>query len=208
MYLPEPSGKTFALTPAGNHVAVCYRFIDLGTQAVEWMGQKKLQHKVMISWELPNELMTEGEHAGQPFTMHQRYTWSMSDKSNLRHVLESWRGRAFTEEDFTGPKRFNVKNIVGKPCMLSIVHETKNGNTYANIMGVASMPKGMEAPTLINPPVYFALEKDGYDAAVFESLSDKLKETIKASPEYRELVEGVPAKPHAPEPGLDDEIPF
>lgn len=87
MYLPKPEGGNFSPVPAGNHIAICYRLIDLGTQLVEWKGAKKTQRKVLISWELPNELMTEGEYAGQPFTIGRRYTWSMSDKANLRHDL-------------------------------------------------------------------------------------------------------------------------
>lgn len=210
MYLPKPDGGNFTPPPAGNHIAICYRLIDLGTQMVEWKGAQKLQRKVLISWELPNELMTEGDYAGQPFTIGRRYTWSMSEKANLRHDLESWRGRAFTDDDFTGPNRFNAKNIIGKPCMLSIVHETRDGNTYANIKSVAAMPKGMQAPAPINGPVYFTLEREGFDNAVLDGLSDKLKETIKGSPEYKELVDGAYKKPasNGDPRDLDDDIPF
>ena len=210
MYLPKPDGGNFTPVPAGNHIAICYRLIDLGTQLVEWKGAKKTQRKVLISWELPNELMTEGDYAGQPFSIGRRYTWSMSEKANLRHDLESWRGRAFTDDDFTGPNRFNAANIIGKPCMLSIVQENKEGSTYSNIKSVAAMPKGMPIPAPVNKPVYFTLEKDGFDAAVLDGLSDKLKETIKASPEYRELVDASYRKPEANgDPrDLDDDIPF
>jgi hypothetical protein len=210
MFVPKPDGGNFTPPPAGNHIAICYRFIDLGTQTVEWKGAKKNQRKVLISWELPNELMTEGDYAGQPFTIGRRYTWSMSEKANLRHDLESWRGRSFTDDDFSGPNRFNVKNIIGKACMLSIVHETKDGSTYANIKSVAAMPKGMQAPEPVNKAIYFTLEKDGFDNAILDGLSDKLKETIKGSPEYRELVDASYKKPsnNIELSALDDDIPF
>lgn len=210
MYIPKPEGGNFTPPPAGNHVAICFRFIDLGTQAVEWKGAQKLQRKVLISWELPNELMTEGDYAGQPFTIGRRYTWSMSDKANLRHDLESWRGKAFTEDDFSGPNRFNVKNILGKPCMISIVHETKDGSTYANIKGIGAMPKGMMPPVPVSKQVYFSLDPQFFDATILDSLSDKLKETIKGSPEYREITDGAYRKPAngGGENVLDDDIPF
>lgn len=209
MYLPKPDTGSFAPPPAGNHVAICYRLIDLGTQIVEWQGVKKTQRKVLISWELPNELMTEGDYAGQPFTIGRRYTWSMSEKANLRHDLESWRGKAFTDDDFVGPNRFNARNIIGKPCMLSIVHESKDGNTYANIKSVAAMPKGMTAPPMINTPIYFTLERDGFDNVVLDGMSDKMKETIKASPEYRELIGGTPQPTgNGENVSFDDDIPF
>ena len=209
MFLPKPEGGNFTPPPAGNHVAICYRFLDLGTQSIEWKGAQKLQRKVLISWELPHELMIDGEYAGQPFTIGRRYTWSMSEKANLRHDLESWRGKAFTDEDFSGPKRFDIRNVLGKPCMLSIVHESKDGSTYANIKGIGAMPKGMTVPQPVNKPVYFSLERDFFDNAILDGLSDKLKETIKGSPEYRELVDGTYRRPATNgETVLDDEIPF
>lgn len=210
MFVPKPEGGNFTPPPAGNHIAICYRLIDLGTQLVEWKGTKKTQRKILISWELPDELMPEGEHMGQPFTIGRRYTWSMSEKANLRHDLESWRGKAFTEEDFAGPTRFNAKNIIGKPCMLSVVHETKDTTTYANIKSVAAIPRGLPVPAPINPPVYFSLERELFDAAVLDAMSDKLKETIKGSPEYKELIDATYHKPdgNGDPRDLDDEIPF
>lgn len=210
MYLPEPNGKEFTPPPAGTHAAICYRFIDLGTQLVEWKGTKKTQRKVLIGWELPTELMEDGK----PFTVSRRYTWSMSDKSNLRHDLEAWRGKSFTQDDFAGPNRFNIRNILGKACLLSIVHETKDDKTYANLKGVSSLPKGMAAPEPISEQVYFALEKPLFDAAILATLSDKLQETIKGSPEYKELthpsehVEGDPRGDGQRTYELDDDITF
>jgi hypothetical protein len=176
---------------------------------VEWKGAQKIQRKVMIGWELPLELMPAGDYAGQPFSISQRYTWSMSEKATLRHHLESWRGKAFTDDDFSGSNRFNVKNILGKSCMLSIVHKVNDGTTYANISGIGALPKGMTAPSQVNKSVYFSLEKDLFDKAVLESLSDKLKETIKGSPEYREIVDGVAPQQHPPsDEFLSDDVPF
>lgn len=209
MYVPKPSGGDFEIVPAGNHLAVCYRFIDLGTQLVEYKGAQKTQRKILISWELPNELLTTGDYAGQPFTMGKKYTWSMSEKANLRKDLESWRGKSFTDDDFEGPNRFNTHKLIGAPCMLSVVHDSRDGNTYANIKAIAALPKGMARPSPITPPVYFSLEKDLFDNAILDGLSDKLKEIIKGSPEYREIVEGVPYSPPKGEPNhLDDEVPF
>lgn len=213
MYVPEPNGSDFTPPPPGTHVALCYRFIDLGTQMIEWKGAKKTQRKVLLSWELPNELIPDGELAGKPFTIGKRYTWSMSDKATLRHDLEAWRGRSFTDADFRGPNRFNIKNILGKPCMLTIVHEEREGRTYANIKGVTAMPKGMvvETPTPVNPLTYFALDKEFFDNTVLDSLSDKLKETIKGSPEYRELIDAsyrAPTSENEYGANPDDEIPF
>lgn len=209
MFLPEPSGGNFTPVPAGNHVAVCYRFIDLGTQSGEYKGKATSARKIIISWELPDELMPEGDYAGQPFTIGNRYTWSMSEKANLRKILESWRNKKFIEDDFKGPNRFNVKNVLGKGCMLNISHTEKDGNTYSNIASIGSLPKGMTAPPLKNEIVYFSLEPGLYDPAVMERLSDKLKETIRLSPEWAEISgKGKPAVHQGDPRDLDDEVPF
>lgn len=204
MFIPKPNENAdFIPPPAGTHLAVCYRFIDLGTQETEFNGQKKHQRKVLMGWELPDELMEDGK----PFIVQQRYTWSMSDKANLRKDLESWRGKAFEEKDF-GPGGFNIKNVLGKPCVLTIVHETKNGKTYANITAVGKPMKGMASPQPINPVVYFSLES--FDATVYAALSQGLQGVIAKSPEYQSAVNGGSGDglPEQRGDDLDDDIPF
>lgn len=208
MFIPAPSGGNFTPVPAGNHVAVCYRFIDLGTQKGEYKGKPKSDRKVIISWELPDELMQEGDYAGQPFTIGNRYTWSMNEKATLRKTLESWRNKKFIEDDFKGPNRFNVKNVLGKGCMLNIALTEKDGTTYSNIASIGSLPKGMAAPALKNEIVYFSLEPGLYDPAVLEKLSDKLKETIRMSPEWAEVSGNGKSSYQGDPRDLDDEVPF
>jgi hypothetical protein len=206
MYMPQNSGGDFETTPAGTHVARCYRVVDLGTQQVEWQGQMKHQRKVMLSWELPGELMEDG----RPFSAHQRYTFSSSEKSHFRKHLESWRGLAFKDEDF-GEGGFDIRNLLGVPCMLSIVHTTKSDKTYANVAGVMKLPKGMDAPQLANETLFLSLAPGEFDEAAFEKLSDNIKDTVRKSPEYQEIANGdIPAATSPDDYGadLDDEIPF
>lgn len=180
MFMPKNEGADFAPPPAGTHVAVCYRLIDLGTQKTEYQGETKTQRKIMLSWELADELMEDG----RPFTVSKRYTLSSHEKSTLRAHLEAWRGKAFTEAELdpTNPAGFNIKNILGKGCLLSVVHNTKDGKTYANVGSLSKLIKGQVAPAPKNELVYFSL--DDFDAATFDKLSDGLKQTIAASPEY------------------------
>ena len=134
----------------------------------------------------------------------------MNEKATLRKHLESWRGKGFTPDDFSGPGRFDIKNIVGKACMLSVVHATKDGNTYSNIAGIAAMPKGMKAPPQINPSVFLGLTEEDFRDEVFNELSPKIQETIKASPEYKSLMSGVPMQQDGPGDSFhdDSDIPF
>lgn len=195
-------GSTFKPAPAGTHLAICRQVIDLGHQFSQFYG--KVQHKVLIAWELPEEHNEEGK----PFMVFQRFTMSLSKNANLRAILEAWRGRAFTSEELKG---FNLNNIVGKPCMLNIAHREEDGNTYTDVSTVMALPKGMKAPEPVHPAIVFDIEE--FDQAVFDKFSDNLKKTIEASEERKKLREPVAAGaagvqlPAGPTMG-DDEIPF
>lgn len=209
LYMPKPNDNDFAPPPAGTHPARCYRVVDLGTQQVNWQGEVKHQHKVMISWELPTEKMEDG----QPFSIHQRYTFSSSEKARLRKDLESWRGKKFTEADF-GPGGFHIKKLLGVPCLLSVVHTEKNDRTYANISAISAPMKDYPVPEQINQSVFLSLDPEEFDAEVFRNLSDSLRDVIRKSPEYQEIEaksrgngNGYEA-PHDGIPDLDDDIPF
>lgn len=197
MYMPPNNGGgDFTPPPAGTHIATCYRVIDLGTQKQEWQGQAKELRKVLISWELPEETMEDGK----PFTVSKRYTLSSHEKSTLRKDLEAWRGKAFTEADF-GEGGFDIASIIGKACLLSIVHSEKEGKTYSNIASLSRLTKGMQAPDIINERLYLTLEPTKFISAVMDKLSSGLQETIRKSPEYAALIR------HRDEPSHIDERP-
>lgn len=196
------SGGDFELPPAGTHVARCYRLIDLGTQFNERWNSK--QHKVSIGWELPMETMSDG----RPFSVHAQYTVSLSEKAYLRKHLESWRGRAFTEEELAG---FDLNNIIGKPCLVSVVHNQSNGSTFANVSSIAPLMKGQECPEPVNPVQVF--DVDSPDMDVFNALSERMQQVIEQSDEWRsrgqKSSEIDESQPFEGGPGdFDDSIPF
>ena len=165
----DSGGKEFEKCPEGNHVARCYQVIDLGLQETPW-GAK---HKVRLAFELPNELMTEGEQAGKPFSVSNNYTISLHEKATLRKHLESWRGRSFTDEELAG---FDVKNVLGKPCMVQVLHTRKDDKTYANIASISSLPKGMEPPEPVNPTLY--VDAETISDAEFSKLPEWMQKKI------------------------------
>lgn len=203
MHMPENTGGNFTPPPAGTHMAVCYRVIDLGTQQGQYMGQAKRQRKIVVSWELSDEKMEDG----RPFTVHQRYTLSSHEKSRLRQDLEAWRGAPFKDSDF-GPDGFHLAKLLDVPCMLTIIHEAKDGNTYANIRAIAKPPKGFQASGLTNEKAYFSFED--FSPESFARLPQRIQDTIKKSPEYAEAVNGMNAREdrHDEHPPLSDDIPF
>lgn len=181
MFLPEPAAAGgFEKCPEGNHLAVCYEVLDLGTQETNYNGETKRQRKIWVGWETPSELMEDG----RPFVIGMRYTFSSHEKSTLRKHLESWRGRKFTDEEVS---KFNIESVIGKGCFLNVIHAEKGDRTYANIGTVAALPKGTETPPLTNPATFLSLDPNEFDEAVFNSLSDRMKETIRQSPEFADL---------------------
>lgn len=197
----DTGGNDFEQAPTGTHIARCVKLIDIGTQRGEYQGKATVRRQCVIGWELPTELMTEGDAAGKPFTVSKFYTASLGEKANLRKDLAQWRGRDFTEQELAG---FDSKNILGKPCLVSI---TPNDKGKARVTGVMALPKNTNVPDQVNKTLYFSL--DEFDQATFDSLSDGYKKLITASPEYQEMV--LPKAPPQQRSGfedMNDDIPF
>ena len=133
------AGGDFTPAPAGTHAAVCVDVVDLGMVTSEFAGIKKTHHKIKIVWQID-----ETRDDGKPFDVSQRYTLSLHSKATLRRELESWRGRAFTEEEL---KEFDVETVIGAGAMLNVIHNFREGKTYANVTGVMRLMKGMATPT-------------------------------------------------------------
>jgi hypothetical protein len=174
-FASDSGGGDFAEAPAGNHIARCVALIDLGTQHGEYQGKPVIRNQVLIKWELCNEHMEDG----RPFTVGRFYTNSLSEKSNLRPDLESWRGRPFTPEELV---KFDLQMVLGAPCMVQVVHNDKK---KARVASIASMPNGMKAPNAVNKPTAFWL--DEWDLEAYEALPDGLKKIIQQSDEYKAI---------------------
>ncbi len=198
--------------PAGAHIARCVRVIDLGVQKDE--GGKfgpKCNQKLLLTWELPNELHTFKEEEGpQPFHVTSEYTVFLSEKANLRKHLESWRGRPFTAAEL---EAFDVGKLLGAPCLLNVIHKTgSNGNTYGNVASLSPMPKGMQCPPAITEPVKYEIEQ-GRDA-VFASLPEWIQNKIakcenwKAKPKAHETTTAPDPSDYADANADSETIPF
>jgi len=179
------SGIKRELVPADTHVARCYSMVHIGTIETEYMGEKKLMDKVRITWELPNEMRMFDESKGeQPMVISQEYTLSMHEKSNLRKMLESWRGKGFTEGE---AECFDITKLLGITCLLSVIHKiSKVGNGYATITGINKLPGTMVCPEQINSSFEFNYNTE-FSHEKIESMPDFIKEEIKKSREYRAI---------------------
>lgn len=173
--LPVGNGGSgdFKRAPAGSHIAVCNLVADCGLQP----GSRAFpnpKRKIYIRFEIPAERVKyekDGQQCEGPLTIGSFYTASMNEKATLRKHLEGWRGRAFSDEEAA---QFDVSTILGKACMLSVVENSQDGKTYANIASIGAMPKGVPTPKAENDLLYFDSEQD----AQYEQLPQWLREKI------------------------------
>lgn len=155
IYATQGESKEYAQAPVGNHRAVCIGIYDIGTHEPKDPNQRP-KRKVIIQWELSDELMEDG----RPFSVSRNLTLSTYENSHLRPMLNAWRGKPLTDAE---ADRFDISCLLGKACMVQLVNETRNGKTYVNVASVASLPKGMAAPTAVNPLRLYSLDDDGDD---------------------------------------------
>jgi hypothetical protein len=184
--IAENNGQGGNFTPieAGTYCARCYSMVHIGTSEEDVQGQKKMQNKVRITWELPTELKVFKEENGeQPHVVSKDFTLSMHEKSSLRKFLQTWRGKEFTENE---AKAFDITALLGKECMLSIIHKTsKTGKVYVDIAGVSTLIKGMVCPPQINPSYEFSVAD--FDIVKFNAMPTWLQDKIKKTEEYKKV---------------------
>ncbi len=188
--------------PTGMIAARCYRVVDLGTHYNErWM---KNSHYIRVDFETARKMKD-----GRPFSIGQRFTFSMHENAGLRKALESWRGRRFTEEQAND---FDFEKLLGVTALLSVAHS--DDGKYANIMSINPLPAEMPAPAQVNEQFIFIL---GQREDCFEKLSKNLQEFIGKSnertgggkPDAEFPLNGEPPAEGGGSPDFDDsQIPF
>ena len=130
----EPESN-FTPAPEGLHQAVCVDVIDLGQELNKFREPPVLQAKVRIVWQIDEV----NEDTGRRFEVSEKYTLSLHEKAALRHHLEAWRGKAFTDQELRG---FDLEVLRGVNCQLQVVHKTgSKGGTFANVQAIVPIGK-------------------------------------------------------------------
>lgn len=204
-------GTQYENAPSGSHIARCIGLVDLGTQQHPGFqgGEAYASRDVRITFELPLERMTgkfDPQMKGKPFGVSKTMKQSLHPKSNMRKLLEGWRGKKFSAEELA---KFNPVKLLGQPCRLTLI---ENGD-YVNIDSISSLGKQDKCPAQINPSTFFSLEPDEFSMETFNKLGQKTKEKIQQSPEWSSLNNGNDEPQHdAPDdaggPDVDEGGPF
>lgn len=202
---------------AGVYQAVCTAVIDLGTQQPR-NPKYRARQEVLFIWELCDERV-EYEKDGEKhsFMRTVRATYPLyfggSKPSKLRSMLESWRSRPFTAEELDG---FDLKNVLGVNCLITVVHNVTPTGTYANVGSVSPLMKGSAKRNPEAHPLYFTLSDIADGAALVwpPTMPEWVRGEIMKSAEYLVRFDGVAGNDnghdqHDGDPGIqDDDIPF
>jgi len=205
-----PEGRDIELIPQETYQGVCYAVVDFGTQHITFGDVSTDKERVLIGWEIPAvriEITKDGKVLDLPRAISKEFTLSLHKKSNLRPLLESWRGKAFTKEEEEG---FHLKNVLGVNCMLQVLHGIgkRTGDPYAYVANVSKLYAGLEKVEPENKLQYFNFEEHD---EIPDNIPDWMVKKIKDSYEYHEKF-GEPLPPPDTEglPEIDDgaDIPF
>jgi len=204
MKFPAKSSPDFKVCPEGNHVGICNAVIDLGLQpgSVQYPA---IKHQVYIRFELagePIEYLKDGKPVTGPMSIGATFTASMNEKASLRKFIENMFGKKFHTNETAAD--FEMKNLLGRRCLLNITHNEHGDKTYANIATATPLPKGMVSQEpQHNPSLFYSLDEP--DPKVFNALPEWMRKKIEA----RVQKELPPMPAGAPDdPGFDDDIPF
>lgn len=180
MKAPKPK-STYEAVPAGTHVARLYSIINLGTSSFEFKGEMKTSTKIRLTFELPGEMREFGDDKElKPMAISREFGFSMGKKSHLRPFVEGMLGVALHDEE---AYNFEIEDLLGRTCLLSVSHTEKDGNVYSNINSASPLMKGMVAPEGINPTSI--LDVNTATPEQVEALPSFLRDKIKASEEWK-----------------------
>ena len=207
-----PEGQAIELIPQETYQGVCYAVVDFGTQHITFGDISTDKERVLLGWEIPAvriEITKDGKVLDLPRAISKEFTLSLHKKSNLRPLLESWRGKAFTKEEEEG---FHLKNVLGVNCMIQVLHgiSKRSGDPYAYVANVSKLYAGLEKVEPENKLQYFNFEEHD---EIPDNIPDWMVKKIKDSYEYHEKFGEVgtdselyPSQIEPPD--HDEDIPF
>lgn len=211
--------KEYPLCPVGTYEAWCYGLVDLGTQHNPKFN--KSYPKVRLLFELPHMKNEKGE----PLSMGRTYTGGlagMTDRSDLRKHLQSWKGEPLTPDEIKG---FDLMRLIGKACVLVIEHYQRSDGSGKMADGIQTiLPAAKDPEALAKDPrtkkvkamppcsrQHLVFTIANWNQQVYDSLPKSMKEAIAASPEGKAKLSGQPAPQQGQGGGNsqeDEQIPF
>lgn len=150
--------------PDGAYPAVCVDVIDLGEAVDTYQDKTSVVPKLAIVF----QTNAEDPETGAPLEIHIEVSNSFGNKSKLRKLLESWRGKPYTDDEARAG--VPIHKLEKANATLNVMHKTAktSGNTYAIIDSVMPPMKGIARlePHQYQRAEFWAKRKADYAAAV------------------------------------------
>ena len=170
-------GSSHPPMDAGTYFGVCVGVVDIGTHTETWEGKDIVRNQLILLFDFPTETIEiNGEQ--KPRCQSLKLTKSTHEQAKLRKHLIAWRGRDFTDDEL---KDFSLRKLLGIPASIGVIQDTYNGKTYAKILTLGKLPKGVELPKADRKIYFDMLDADTYDA--IEELPDWIIKEINQSAE-------------------------
>jgi len=164
----------------GSHPARLVQLLDLGTHTSSFQGKERTNRKIRLTWELVDDLHVFDEAKGEePAWVSRFYTMSLDSRSALFKDLKNWVGSEVVNAD-----EFDLLTLLGKPCLVTVSHSTRDEKVYAEVDSVNSVPKGMNVTDLHNTEFYYLIDEHGFEGEVWDSLPEWVQNMVKDSEEY------------------------
>lgn len=175
-----------AMAPEGTHILRCFQIIDKGTKE----GDNGNYRAFAVGFELTEE---EADEQGNPVTTFPMLAAQIGKDGGIIITPRSKMGKAvsaLTGKQIDKDSEVDLGVLIDKYCLGTIVHQTKDNKTYANVEALMPLTKGTKGSRGSMETKVLFLEKGEFDKNVLESLPDFIREEIEKSPEYRKLFAG------------------
>ncbi|MCC7277477.1 MAG: hypothetical protein IT487_04055 [Chromatiaceae bacterium] len=173
----------FQIAHEGPGAAVLTVLAFLGRHERTWQGETKIQELLGLTWE-----QAEPGTDGRSLSVTEVQTASLHPKSKFySRILALTGGRE-------PPAGFQLDGLLGRGAVVTVAHVEKGDRTYANVIAVGPLPRGMAAPIPSVTPTFYDI--DEHDPAAYDALPARFKKLVETaeSADYR------PAPPAPPRP--------
>jgi hypothetical protein len=174
----------------GTYPAVCVDIINLGKVLDTYPGRTP---ELVPKCALVFQTNAENPDTHEPLTVHTELTVSFGRKAKLRKLLESWRGKMYSDEEVQHGIPLHKLEKVN--ALINIIHKVSGaGNTYAVIDSIMPPIKGSAR---IEPHKYTRAEFwEKKKTEYAEAAAKHEKQNAEADAEFASAVSG------------DDDLPF
>jgi hypothetical protein len=201
------STGSYELPSAGSHPGQFIGVIFGGTHETPAInGQPGSRaRKLLFIIELPGERRSDDK----PHVILSECTASLHPKATLTKMVQ-----AVTGGQLRDGERFDVSTLVGKPCIVSIVHETRGDRVYHRVSSIGAPIKGMPLAESTYPPLVWSVnggqpfpDADWLPFHYGRSVADWVGESEEAMAAAQKAVTATP-QPHDADSVADGDIAY